>query len=348
MRRFWIVSGATAIILRIILGFFPKITENVYTLFFFQRIRWLLDTMFGGISFPMVYIVVSIFLISFCIALAQDIFSGGTWWMRIKAMCRTLGVYTCFLAATFLPLWGFNYARPDFRTLIQLPKTSFSNDALLHEFDISTQTITSLRQQFDTFESHLVEDSIRTNVKKAMYDLHLTPIGAPRARLLYAGTLLHFNTSGVYFPWTGECNIDAGLHPIQQPFTLAHELVHGFGITDEGACNFIAYIAGHSDTNVHRRYSAELAYWRYVAGNVRLANPEKYKQVRENLPQNIKNDLEDIKKNMNQYADWLPILQPLLYDTFLKTQGVKAGMMSYSEIVVWVHDWRNQQKEERF
>jgi Protein of unknown function (DUF3810) len=342
MHRFWLWSGVAAMMIRIGFGFFPQLTENLYTNFLFQQIRTALDVLWGWGTFPKVYIIVAIFIGSLLFFIAKNIRAQHGFLPRLRAFGSTLLMYICFLLATFLWFWGFNYARPDFRTLIQLPKTTFSNEALANEFEASTQTITQLRAQFDAFQYVFQEDSIRNEVKSAMHALQLTPTGSPRARLLYAGTLLHFNTSGVYFPWTGECNIDAGLHALQQPFTLAHELAHGFGVTDEGACNFIAYIACHNSRNIATKYSGELSYWRYVAANMKAVFPEKYKISRDNLSPAIKNDLLAIKKNMDEYADWMPVLQPLMYDTFLKSQGVKAGMMSYSEILLLVHDWKNK------
>jgi Protein of unknown function (DUF3810) len=340
MRLFWLWSGAAAVLIRIVFGFFPTLTEKLYTTFLFSSIRVALDTLWGWGAFPKVYIIVAIFIGSLLFFLVKNIWAQPNFLSRLRALGSTLLVYGCFLVATFLWLWGFNYARPEFRTLIQLPKTTFSNEALAQEFEASTQNITQLRAQFDAFQYLFQENSIKNEVKSAMQLLQLTPTGNPRARLLYAGTLLHFNTSGVYFPWTGECNIDAGLHTLQQPFTLAHELAHGFGVTDEGACNFIAYIACHNSQNLYIKYSGELSYWRYVAANMKAIFPEKYKVSRENLSPAIKNDLLAIKKNMDEYADWLPVLQPLMYDTFLKSQGVKAGMLSYSEILLLVHDWK--------
>jgi Protein of unknown function (DUF3810) len=343
MRRFWLWSGLVAMVIRVVFGIFPSLTEKLYTSFLFSKIRIILDTFWGWGNFPMIYPMVSVFIVLFLTNIVYNVRVQHGFLPRLRALASTLAVYGGFLITTFLVFWGFNYARPEFRTLIQLPKTTFSNDALFREFEEATQNITQLRAQFEAFQPVFQEDSIRNEVKNAMYALHLTPSGNPRARRLYAGTLLHFNTSGVYFPWTGECNIDAGLHALQQPFTLAHELAHGFGITDEGACNFIAYIACHNSFNSYTKYSGELAYWRYVAANTRAVFPEKYKIIRDNLALPIKNDLAAIKKNMEEYADWLPVLQPLMYDTFLKSQGVKAGMLSYSEVILLVHDWKRKE-----
>ena len=52
-------------------------------------------------------------------------------------------------------------------------------------------------------------------------------------QILPQGILLRISTAGFYNPLTGECNIDKGLHPLQKPFVMAHELFHGMGITGE-------------------------------------------------------------------------------------------------------------------
>ncbi|MCB0582976.1 MAG: DUF3810 family protein, partial [Phaeodactylibacter sp.] len=72
---------------------------------------------------------------------------------------------------------------------------------------------------------------------------------------------------GLYFPFTGEGHIDAGLHPLQKPYVMAHELAHGYGFGDEGTCNFLGYLACIGSDDPVIAYIGHLNYWRTLAAD---------------------------------------------------------------------------------
>jgi hypothetical protein len=152
--------------------------------------------------------------------------------------------------------------------------------------------------------------------------------------------LLRFSSSGVYLPWTGEGHVDAGLHPLNWPFVLAHEMSHGYGMADEGVCNFLAYqvCIGHSDPYV--RYAGALYYWRYVAYEMMRFCPAETQAAVEALPAGIRGDLAGIREYSNRYPDIIPQWRDVVYDSFLKSQGLSQGVLSYNEVLVLAHAWR--------
>ena len=82
------------------------------------------------------------------------------------------------------------------------------------------------------------------------------------------GFLLRWSTAGIYIPQTGEGHIDRGLLAVQKPFTIAHEMAHGYGVADEGACNFIAWLACSQSRDPWVRFGGALTYWRYAAAEM--------------------------------------------------------------------------------
>jgi len=158
-----------------------------------------------------------------------------------------------------------------------------------------------------------------------------------RGRLLLpAGTLLRFGTAGFYFPYSGEGHIDAGLHPLQMPAVLAHELAHGHGFGDEGVCNFIAFASGAQSVNPYIAYSAYLSYWQTLAVQYRRINPDKYLAIRSRLHKQVDQDLQAIRRQMALYPDIWPRLRDVAYDRYLKTQGIAEGMQSYHKVIMLV------------
>ena len=136
--------------------------------------------------------------------------------------------------------------------------------------------------------------------------------------------------------------MDKGLHPVQWPFTLAHEMAHGYGFGNEGVCNFWAALACLQSKDPGIRYAGRLAYWRYIAVEYRRYDPEGFRRAREALPREVTMDLKAIQKAMDRYPDLVPRLQYRLYDSYLKSQGVKEGMKSYSQVLLLVRSWEQK------
>src|SRR5690606_21319492 len=87
-----------------------------------------------------------------------------------------------------------------------------------------------------------LEDLVRSEMKKNLHLLGLNNRGFPRTKEFFpAGLLRKLGIMGIYFPFTGESYIDPSLHLLEKPFTIAHEMAHSFGITNEGEANFAAW-----------------------------------------------------------------------------------------------------------
>ena len=180
-----------------------------------------------------------------------------------------------------------------------------------------------------------LEALARSSVKATLADLGYPNQGMVRGRFLRPkGIFLRFSSAGLYWPFVGEGNIDSGLPHLQQPFTLAHEIAHGYGITNEGVCNFIAYLACQQSGNAYLQYSGKVAYWRYLAIAYQGLQKNKYWEYRNNLPAGFQADLEAINRTLAKYPDIMPRFRNFAYDQYLKSQGIAEGMASYSQIIM--------------
>ncbi len=92
-------------------------------------------------------------------------------------------------------------------------------------------------------------------------------------------------------------------------------------------------------SNALIRYSGRLSYWRYIAREYRRYDPQGFEAARKTLSPEIVLDLEAIQRAMDKYPDLIPRLQYQIYDQYLKTQGIKEGMLSYNEVLTLVHAW---------
>ena len=337
----------------------PQYIEAFYSRFVFLGIRKLFDYTLAFLPMPLllifygiiIYFVVKmlVFLLSKKRPLRQRFTEGGV---------KTLN-FLGFMFFGFFLLWGFNYGRPTFSEQIGLTILKLDTTAVRQELLISAKEAIAARDKllkqmlFDNsnindtntlfFIPNDFEPKIRHDVSVLLEKYQFSAGGNLRGRQIKPdGLLFRFGIAGIYMPYIGESSIDNALYPLEKPFSMAHELAHGYGWTEEATANFVAYLSCIESRDLLTRYSGYLSYYRYVASNFRRQFPEEYKVFRENLPKGIKKDLTAINNRINQYPDWFDTSS--INDVYLKSQGVTEGVGSYSRMVVLVYSWRRSVK----
>lgn len=245
----------------------------------------------------------------------------------------------------FYLVWGFNYYRLPIDDKWTVKVKPFSTMQLEKEYEETTFNLLRIR--------HLLADTaskipIRKNATQKNEDmkilqsnlrLWLRKNGFPQQSsisirpIFPKGFFLHFSTAGMFFPFSHEGNVDAGLHPLEFTSVMAHEMAHGYGFADEGTCNFLAFICHQNDKNAWIAYSATLGYWRYLAANVRKVSPDFFNRKIREIPTGLKLDLQEMQDYSNKYEDWIPKWQYKIYDAYLKGQGIKEGMLNYNKVI---------------
>ncbi len=345
-----IFLGITTLLLRFLLSFFPYLTEVVYSRFLFSVIRYGMDYTIGWCPWPFSYVLILVLLIYLIYRIIGFFKLNAEERSVIHVLLSLLSGFG-FVVFLFMFLWGFNYARVSMEKQIGISSSKIDIHTLKRELEISTLELIAARQQVEIeggnvqWQDHPedLESVLRDLVANKMSELGYPVPGKVRGRILRPkGILLVLSTAGVYNPFSGECNIDKGLHPLQVPFTWAHEFTHGYGITSEASCNFIAYLACKESNNSLIKYAGHLGYWRYVASNYKSIEREKYVTFRKDLPSEITLDLQSIYDNGDLYVDILPELRDLIYGSFLKSQGISDGLQNYSKVVRMATAWRKK------
>ncbi len=351
-RLVWIALGILAALLRLLLDNHPGIVEQYYSRGFFLGIRWTIDYLLAWLPVPLIYLF---FLLISLLAVRQTRrLIRSTASIKEKVFQTFLASLACAggIVFAFFFLWGFNYGRLPIEEQLALELAPLSLKELKKELDIETENLIRLRsaipgsteQAFG--EESLPEDlenQLRRQIEAWLRQYGFPASGRVRARHLYPkGVFLYFSSSGLYFPWTGEGHVDAGIHPLRLPFTMTHEMSHGFGFGDEGTCNFLAYLSCRQSADPFIAYAGHLAYWRTLASNYLRYQPEEYRQLREQLPPGIQADLDSINENLRRYPDIMPRLRYYAYDAYLKSQGIEEGILNYNRVIMLVHAWRGK------
>jgi hypothetical protein len=348
----WLWLGLVAILLRILFGIFPELCELVYSRGFFLIIRVFVDNTWGAfMPFAMLYLLFFGLMAWFSRIIYLEIKNrknvNKIQWRKnaLVNFGNFLGGFVFF----FLFLWGFNYARVPLEKTMGLDVRELSKEELRKEADEIIQICINARNEIkgsDTFslKQNFFPEDLETEMRfclmKVLDSLGYPTISKVRGRQLYpAGLLYGFNSSGVYMPFTGEGHVESALHILQKPFTLAHEMSHGYGFGDEGTCNFLGFLACMESENPAIRYSGHLTSLRYVFNQLDSAYLYEKKNA---ISTGMKNDVAAIFAEMDKYFEFIPGMHAVTYEAYLRMQGIKDGIDNYDRMVLMLAAYRRK------
>lgn len=348
----WIILALITYLCSQLFSRFPHLANDFYYKGIFQGIRVIYDYILGWIPIPMFYLVLlfTIIVIARLLKKAANNFKTKSWKSAVMTNGRGLISFASAFYFLFYWMWGFNYQKPNFETTLDLDVVRISSEDLFAQLESSADMLSSLRLEMmstaDTISNlhpQNLESDIREQMNQFLAEYDFPNNGRVRIRKLKPkGFLLRISTAGVYIPFACEGHIDAGLHPLTWPATMAHEMAHGYGFTDEGTCNFIGYKVCIDSESKYMQYSGWLMYFRYLYSNARRADPDKFKMFRKGLDPNVYADLVEIDKYAKRYPDIIPKVRDAVYDQYLKTHGIKEGLQSYSRMILLVDAWKRK------
>ncbi|MCC6281424.1 MAG: DUF3810 domain-containing protein [Saprospiraceae bacterium] len=354
-KYFWFFLAALTLLLRAFFQSFPNWTEQIYSRGIFQGVRYAIDYLLGWLPFPLVYILFGVLLWKLVAGVRYLVFKKTIpIRQRLLTTGRNLLAFLCGVIVLFHWMWGYNYSRISIEQHLSLPEITLTEADLKTALDEQTSLVLALRTQIQADSSRAIavefpttqlEDAVRQDVERALQRLLYPTPGKPRGRQpFWDGFLLRFGAAGIYNPFTGECNIDRGLYFLTKPYNLAHEFCHGYGFGDEGTCNFLAYLALEKSEQPLLRYSAELDFWRELAGTYRRLQPDTYAAFRATLPAGFIADLDNIYKKMDKYPEFFAAFRYEVYDQYLKAQGIAEGMENYGKVIPLVLAYKRGEK----
>ena len=345
-----------ALLTNALLSFDVNWISHIYFNILFQIFRVTHDYTFGLLPIPSILILLFLLLVWIVCGIYKAYDAEVNKLQKIWLASRSFINAVCLLIALFYLSWGYNYQTNDVEFLSIKNVDEIPHDYVRNEIAIVTKHLDSLRRVIVNHEDSLffnenifrsnIENEIRIAQEELLTSWSWPTYGRVRVRRMKPkGFLIRSSASGIYIPHSFEGHIDAGLYVGQQPFTMAHEMAHGYGFTDEGICNFIGFLTCVDTDNTFVQYSAMLAYWRYLIRDVRKIDPCLYDDVRLNISPYVRRDLVEIYKTFNGYPEFFPKARKVVYDSYLKAHGVQAGLVSYSQMTKRLYKWKLNNKD---
>ena len=309
--------------------------------------RQFLSLVTGIFSFSLGEILVYFFVILILLMIGKVVYSS------IKDIKNSIECLKDFLVNIlcivsiiyflFLFLWGFNYDRTTFGETASLKVRPSSVDELYelcHSLIIDTN---DLREKVYENEAGVMEfqegyKGIFQQAPLAYENLskeYLTlsgKYGKPK-NVLLSEKMCYTGITGVYFPFTGEANVNVATTDFMLPATVLHEMAHQRGIAREDEANFVAYLACTSHPDDRFKYSGSLLALINSMNALRKTDYEKYKELRQDYSEGVLRDLKYLSDFWQQYEGKTEEVWTKVNDSYLKSNGQETGVKSYGNMV---------------
>lgn len=235
-------------------------------------------------------------------------------------------------------------------------RSSLSENLGIEEREISAQelydTAVILAEEIDALKSDITFAIGGASVMPYDYDTLVEKVNEAYRKYAAGESYIgHFNTrakplassslftythiSGVYTFMTGEVNININYPDFIRPYTIAHEFSHQRGIAREDEANFVAYLVCIESDDAYIRYSGYANLLQYVTDALWTADQELYREfASKHMPSEVRGEFNAYSLFFDQYRDsTVSEVTGAVNDTFLNSQGEKAGTASYGLVV---------------
>jgi hypothetical protein len=248
----------------------------------------------------------------------------------IKHFIHSLAVVVCL----FFWCWGFFYTFPPMVAKEKV-QPQLSAQAV---FDFGENVIKNMERPSPCQTLH--HDTLRSAVYRFLKKRNRCYSEKNSARchvLKDGGALYRLGISGIYFPFTGEAYTSSALPSFSQNFTIAHELAHAFGITDEGEADYTAYCALKELNTEESNYAANLELLLTIRSVLKQNNDSLWKLLVQRTSLEVNTDVLFLRWKRIQYSDLFNGAGSSLNHIYLQTLGVEEGIQSYDRLLELVY-----------
>jgi len=262
-------------------------------------------------------------------------------WSTVYRRALTLLSLASFLFGLFSLWWGVFYYSDTFQQQSGLRAEAVARDELLYTTVYFAALANEYSDQVSRDENGAytvdLDDVFRRSETLYHQAAELYPcLEAPDTRpkqVLFSRLMSYVKTTGFFFPFTAEANInvDAPLYTI--PSTIAHELAHQRGVAREDEANFVAVLACLENGDPDFVYSAAMMAYTYLGNALHRTDYNTWLAVYSGLSDSVKLDLRLHNRYWDQFETKVADVSETMYEGFLRTYGDDRGMQSYGACV---------------
>lgn len=248
------------------------------------------------------------------------------------------------LALMFTLNCGINYSRYTFAQTSGLKVQNSSKAELTELCAELAQKVNSLRAKVETDSDsvmklsqpslHATAEEARRAYDKigAQYPLLKPGYGAPKA-IFGSRYLSYTQTTGMFFPFTFEANINTDIPAYSIPLVMCHELSHLRGFMREDEANFIGYLVCENSGNADFEYSGSMLAFIYTYNALCAADGNAAGQIYDSLNVGVRRDLDANSAYWARFEGPVAQAASSVNDSYLKANRQDDGVKSYGRMV---------------
>ena len=160
----------------------------------------------------------------------------------------------------------------------------------------------------------------------------------PKA-MLYSRVMSRLGYTGIYFPFTGESNINVESPACYIPFTVAHEMAHQRRVSSEAEANFVGIAACLYSGDPVYVYSGSLMGLSSLLNALYGADRDAWEAIYATLDERIRIDWRDNNEFWAAMETRTTKAASVVYDSYLRSNGQELGIRSYGACVDLIVAW---------
>ncbi|CBA63818.1 putative membrane protein precursor [Clostridioides difficile R20291] len=332
-KYFSLILFPIALLLNFIASKVPNIVEKYYSQFIDKIIVQILSKVSGIFPFSLYEITMYIIVISIFLFL-----------------CCTLS--TIFNKKKNV-LWGINYNRIPLETTL-INNYNLKNNTSIQSKQYSVKELTKLykflvikanetRKLTLQDKNGIVKSNTDYNgvINRAQlgYDniLDILPsVSGSYSKPKYiisSNLMCYTGITGIYFPFTGEANVNIAIPDLYIPCTVEHEIAHQRGFASEDEANFIAYLTSIKHPHIDFNYSGYILALNYTASALSKVDYNAYVDISAGISDSVRRDLKNESEFWQKYEGKINEISNEFNNSYLKANGVTEGTQSYGKMV---------------
>ena len=327
----------------------PEWTEEKYSRYIYPKIASVLSGITSNFGFSaaefIVYAISLLVLLRIIRAIVWFILErtapGRLFYLFDLVLSgAVLAALLCFL---FIALWGLNYNRLPFAETSGLNTAPAPVSVLERCCLLLAEQTNELREEVREDDDGVMVLSVplRNTMTRAVEGFKtasaefdtLGDFTPGRAKPVLNSTLMSYaGITGVYFPMTGEANVNINVTNAEIPFTISHELSHQLGFAREDEANFIAWITCAYSPYEDFRYSGSVMALIHLLNELQSRNAAAWGRIRGMCSPAVNRDMNAMGQYWQLYEGPVSDISETINDTFLRANGQEDGVQSYGRM----------------
>lgn len=301
-----------------------------------------LSSLFPFSVMELLYVLFGLLLIAYPVFTVFRVIKSRAKWPTLAKHLFALLLVFLYIWACYGWLWGMDYYSRSFSERAGIDTEHVSVEELVSAAKLFADRSAALSVQVPRDENGAFTGSIDD-----YFDNCIAVYGGAAARfpslsqiscrpkpMVFSKVMSYMGFTGVYFPFTGESNINVDAPACLIPVTMEHELAHQSGVTSEQEANFIGILACVFSEDTVFQYAG------YLSGLIHLSNAlyridrDAWNEIRAGYTDEMLLDLAENSAYWQSFQSPVETVSEAVYDTYLKANGEALGISAYGACVV--------------